>query len=315
MQHSRDTSLRERSTLCSMNLNDLQSLLRAIELGSVSAAAREADVPRSTISRRITRLEDELGVELIRRGARKLAPTADGQRLFALANGPLRDLKSAERALLDTASEPQGTLVITAPDLARSEPFAELIAAYRARHPQVRVDLRVDNRVLDLVNDGVDIGLRGYVRQIPGSADSVAKLFELPHLAFYTSPAYAARRGLPTELSAVAEHDLVLHRASATVPKPMTRGDERQELRLPTPAVLADDSQMLAKLVMAGLGIGLLNTMVAQEAVAAGQLVPVLPEWQLRVGRIAAVWPATRHLAPRVRAFVDLLGEYFRPVT
>ncbi len=136
-----------------MNLNDLASYVRVVDLGTIAAAAKAEGVPRSTITRRIARLEEDLGVELLRRSARSFAITEDGHLLHRLASGSIRELHGAERALTSSISDaPSGRLVISAPDFARSEPFADLLARYRHRYPEVGIALRVENHVVDLVH-------------------------------------------------------------------------------------------------------------------------------------------------------------------
>ncbi|HVI01714.1 MAG TPA: LysR family transcriptional regulator, partial [Enhygromyxa sp.] len=154
-----------------MDLNDLASFVRVVELGTISAAAAAEGVPKSTISRRIARLEDELGVELLRRSARSFGLTEDGRMLHARSAAALQELADVERQLTQTDDIPRGRLVLTAPrDIAGSVAFAKLLAEYRSTYPDVRVEVRLERRYVDLIGEGVDVALRAHNGEIPGDA-------------------------------------------------------------------------------------------------------------------------------------------------
>ncbi len=294
-----------------MNLNDLQSYVRVVELGTIAAAAREEGVPRSTITRRIARLEKTLGVELLRRSARSFALTDDGRLLHRLTTGAMREVGHATRALQSSSDIPRGRLVVAAPDFARSEPFADLMVAYGSRFPHVEVDVQIDNRVVDFIHQGVDVAIRAHVGDIPGASDLMSRVFDLPPMGFYASPDYLARCSAPPSLDELSKHDLVLHRAGVGVPKPLTaESGETVAINLGEPRYRANDTLMVRALVEAGAGIGMLPGFVAAKAVERGALSPVLSGWVMRVGRVALLWPASRHLAPRVREFVGVAKEF-----
>lgn len=299
-----DHWLRKRYTL-GVNLNDLQSFCRVVELGTIAAAAAEQGVPRSTISRRITRLEESLGTELLRRGPRSVVLTEDGAQLHKRTQGALRELDAAEDALKHRSEQPEGPLVISAPDFGRSEAFAGLLCAYRRRHPHIDIDLRIDNRVADLLSEGIDVALRAHSTSIPGHADLVSRTFPLPPRRFFAAPGMPA----PAHPKELHDHCLVMHTAAAAHPKTLrhTDGETYQLPAKPSrPFAQANDTLATRSLAEEGLGIALLPDFVGETSVARGSLVPVLPEWSVDVGRIALVWLASRHLAPRIRSFVDL---------
>jgi len=295
-----------------MNLNDLQSYVRVVELGTIAAAAKHEGVPRSTITRRIARLEQALGVELIRRGARSFVVTDDGLLFHRLTTGAMREVADAVQALESKSDEPRGRLVIAAPDFARSEPFARLMVEYGTRFPDVEVQVRIDNRVVDLIHEGVDVAIRAHTRNIPGASDLMSRAYDLSPMRFYASSAYLARRPPPTTLDALPAHSLVLHAAGVGVPKQLVSlSGETATIDLGEPRYRANDTLMVRALLESDAGIGMLPTFVAAQSVARGTLAPVLSEWEMRTGRLALVWPASRHLAPRVRAFVELAHELF----
>ncbi len=181
-----------------MNLNDLASFVRVVDLGTISAAAAAEGVPKSTITRRVARLETELGVELLRRSARSFTVTDDGRLLHQRSSGAVRELMDAEQALAASAEMPNGRLVVTALDFGRSEAFAELVVGYRARYPDVTVEVRLENRAVDLIYEGVDVGIRG--GDVPGTSQLMARSFDMPPAGFYASPEYVQRREVPATL-------------------------------------------------------------------------------------------------------------------
>ncbi len=159
------------------NLNDLATFVRVAELGTISAAARAEGVPKSTISRRVARLEDDLGVELLRRSARSFTLTNEGQSLRARAVGAVRELESAANALVDLPSEPTGRLVITVPaDLATAPVVIDLFVEYRERYPAVQLEVQMMDRFVDLVTEEIDVALRVHPSAIvPGDDALIAR--------------------------------------------------------------------------------------------------------------------------------------------
>jgi len=292
-----------------MDLNDLASFVRVVDLGTISAAAVAEGVPKSTITRRVARLEKALGVELLRRSARSFAVTDDGRLLHQRSLGAVRELMDAEQALSASSETPNGRLVVTAPDFGRSEVFAELIVAYRARCPDVTVEVRLENRVVDLIYEGVDVGIRAHAGSIPGTSELMARVFDMPAVRFYASPDYIQSRGAPATPDELLQHDIVIHSSVVSQTIALVSKAEQTTLTIDTPAYQANDTQLGRLLIESGAGIGMLPPFVASRAEARGSLTRILPDWSIRSGRISVVWPASRHLAPRVRAFVDLAQE------
>ncbi len=294
-----------------MNLNDLASFVRVVELGTISAAAQAEGVPKSTISRRIARLEDELGVELLRRSARAFALTEDGQLLHARSTAALQELADVAQQLSETGEVPRGRLVVSGPrDLAGSDTIAKLFAEYRATYPTVDVEIRLESRYVDLIAEGVDVAMRAHGAEIPGGAGLMARLIGASQGKLYASPDYIARRGKPRSLADLAKHEFVLHRFMIDRPISLrsNSGDERL-LTVGRVAFSVDDFGLLRRMVEVGGGIGLLAELSVGSSLRAGTLVPVLPTWSMQMGRLSLVWPASRQLSPRVRSFVDLASR------
>jgi DNA-binding transcriptional LysR family regulator len=252
----------------------------------------------------VARLEDELGVALLRRSARSFTLTGDGQLVLLRAAGALRELGDLEQSLADLRGEPRGRLVVTAPhDLGRQEVMAELLATYRARCPGVTVEVRLAERMVDLVREGVDVGLRAHTGEIPGEAGLMARALALPPVGLFASPDYVARCGVPLHPDELSEHDWVAHVAHRDALELHSASGATCAVPLTEVAVRVNDFGLVRRLVCAGAGIGVLPTAPTDE------LVRLLPEWSARAAQLSLVWQASRHQSPRVRAFIDLAVE------
>lgn len=287
-----------------MNLDDLATFVRVVELGTFTAAAQAEGVPKSTVSRRVARLEDQLGVALLQRSARSFTVTDDGRLLVRRAAGAVRELEEIGQVIDDLAGVPRGRLVLTtAHDLGRQRQVAELIAAYRSAHPQVTVEVRLEERMVDLVREGVDVALRAHgAPRIPGEAGLMARAVGGARSGLFGSAAYLESRGAPRTPEALVEHDLVAHVATADRPLRLWSHGEERVVELPEPVAVVNDFGLAEGLIAAGVGLGLLPS----AATPIDALVRVLPEWQGQAGYLSLVWPDSRHQSPRVRAFIDL---------
>lgn len=181
-----------------MNLVDLDTFVRVAETGSMTAAAGQLGVPKSTVSRRVGRLEDALGLELLVRGARKVALTDHGRALADRSRDALRDIADVERSLTETATEPSGTLRVTAPiDIGRSRAGTDLFASFRARYPSVSLHVELTNRVVDLHEEGFDAALRP--RALLSDSESLLgrRILRAPGGGLYATSRYLAAHGTP----------------------------------------------------------------------------------------------------------------------
>ena len=299
-----------------MNLTDLASFVAVVEHGTMAEAARTEGVPKSTISRRVSRLEEALGVQLLVRSARSFAITAEGRRLHARARGALLELRDVREALVEDRHEPRGHLVVSAPhDVTRAWFFAALLARYRATHPQVTIEVRLASHYVDLVMEGVDVALRGHRALVPGEARLRVKKLGEARGAFYASEEYVSRCGTPESLAQLHVHDLVVHSVmmSGLVAMESSSG-RRVEVDVANAVLKVNDLGLMHSLAMEGLGVALLPVRSAARDQHRG-LVRVLPQWSVELGRISLVWPQARFMAPRVQAFIDMAVEQFERVS
>lgn len=281
-----------------MSLDRIRVFLAVAEAGSFAAAAARLRVDRSAASRAVSALEAALGVRLFTRTTRRVALTAAGAALRDQAGPPLGQLEATLSGLSGAAEAPGGELRLGVPTDTFAAFFSEVVLGFCARHPGTRFDLRVCADDADFVAKGLDAAIRAAPGRLADSTLVASRLFELDH-RIYASPTYLARRGRPRSAADAAGHDWVVL-ADQPLPRP---------LRAPTrpPRVRCDQANLLLQAVRAGLGLGLLPSLVAREHVLGGQLVGVLPGLQLRGGAAWFVHAGGRTVPARVRAFRDYL--------
>ncbi|HZI10240.1 MAG TPA: LysR family transcriptional regulator [Myxococcus sp.] len=293
-----------------MLLNELSLFVRALEAGSFTRAAQALGVPKSTVSRAVARLEDHLQARLLERTARKVVPTEAGRLLFAQCAPHVAALLDAGRVLAALEEQPRGTLRVTAPVDAGVDYLGELVARFVQRHPEVRVEVELTNRTVDLVAEGFDIAIRG--GPLKGSS-LVARRLLGTAITLFASPAYLARRGTPRTPGELATHETVLFRArEGRATWSLTGPRERVEEVEVTGRVCGQDFPFIRTVLLAGAGVGGLPAFQVQRQVAAGQLVPVLPGWSLGTASISIVHASARHVPRKVTAFRDFVIENFR---
>ena len=294
------------------DLNDMLYFAEVAERGGFAAAGRALGMPKSRLSRRVAELESRLGVRLLQRTTRKLSLTEVGE-IYLRHCSVLRDeAVAAGDAVAQMQSEPRGTLRISCPVTLAQSALGRLIPRYLALHPQVKIDLRVTNRAVDLIEEGIDIALRVRV-DMDNSGSLVIKHLGAATSLLLGSPDQLLRQGKPAGVADLARLDTVAMAASDGKSNWVLVGPGNEEVVFHhQPRYVADDLQTLKIAVLAGTGIGFLPEDLAKAELQARLLVPVLPGWTLRSGRVHAVFPSRRGQVPSVRSFLDFLGEHMR---
>lgn len=292
-------------------LTGLLAFARAGALGSYTAAARSLGISPSAVSKSVQRLERQLGLPLFTRTTRSLTLTPEGREMHEQALRLLNDAEEIEQIALRARAEPSGTLRVAASLPIGIHVIAPKLAEFRARHPKVSVDLRLEDQFVDLVEDGIDVAVR-----IGELADSrlLSRRMAAHRLCAFASPAYLERCGTPMHPDELASHDIVNLRyrsTGQTLRWPFDVNGRRVEM-LPRANIITDVSEAVLAAVIGGGGIGLLAYFMGAPHVARGELVPVLTEFGVERDNITAVWPESRRTNPAVRAFVDWLAELFK---
>ena len=291
------------------DLNDMLFFAEVVERGGFAAAGRALGVPKSRLSRRVAALEMQLGVRLLQRTTRSLALTQVGQAYLRHCQQLRACAESAADLVASVHTAPRGTIHVSCPVTLAQTVLAELLPQFLQRHPQVRIEMQVSNRAVNLVEEGVDVALR--VRHsVDDSASLVVKRLDTARQVLVASPALLQRQGTPSQLSDLAALDSVAMEAQEGKAVWVLRGPQGAEQRVVhTPRYVADDLLTLKYAALAGIGLGCLHDYMCHEDIHAGRLVRVLPDWEQRRGIVHAVFPSRRGLTPAVRQFLDFLGE------
>jgi len=291
------------------DLNDLQFFAIVVEHGGYAAAERALGIPKSRLSRRITQLETDLGVRLLQRSTRKFAVTDVGQSVYRHAQSMLAEAQAAREAVDRVSAEPRGLIKVSSPVALAQDMLAKLLPQFLAAYPQVRVQLHVSNRRVDIIPEGFDVALR--VRsQLDDDGELVLRSFGQIRELLVASPVYLKRRGRPA-----TPVDLTTH---ATLSMSEDEARQRWTLHGPDnaiqrvdiqPSLMTHDFPLLMAAARAGLGIALLPESICADSVRNGELEVVVPDWHLPQGICHAVFPSRRGLLPAVRVFIDFLAE------
>lgn len=284
----------------------LREFLSIIDEGSISSAARELDVPRATLSRRLSELESTLGVRLLHRGTRRLVLTPAGEELHRRARRVVAETEAAWASVRQLDDRPRGPLRVSIPDTRAAE--AELFLAFAEDYPEVRLEVSTDTRHVDLVAEGIDVAVRfGPVQD----ESLVARRLWVTRSLLVAAPAYLERRGAPKSTEALSDHDCITGFAGTSTPARRWPLIEGGHVAIAPRFSAASISLRLAA-VERGLGIALLPTGAMQAQLRAGSLVPVLE------GIVGAETPASlvfvdrEFLPPRVRLFIDRAVEFLQ---
>ncbi len=292
--------------MTTIDLNRIATFVRVVEAGSFTAAARQLGVPPSSVSRAIANLEWELGVRLLHRTTRKLGLTDGGQHFFQRMQTVIAETEEATRAITGLATEPRGLVRITAPPGLGAQQFPVIIAKVIRRHPGLVIELKLTNRVLDMVGEGIDLAVRGGVLE---DSSLVARKVAASELGVFASAAYLERRGRPRRPADLAHHDcLVYGGREGKLPWRLTGPRGEQTVSVSGP-IICDDMIFLRDAAVAGLGLALLPVEITTAATKSGRLERVLPRHGYQGGGIYLVWPSTRLVPARVLAVREMLIE------
>ena len=291
---------------------DLQAFVTVVEAGSFTAAAERLDIAKSAISRRVSALEERLGVQLLRRTTRSLNLTDTGQSFYEHSARILADLEEAESAVAQEHGELRGNLRVALPLSFGIRHMCEPIAEFSRRHPRVTFDLDLNDRRIDLITEGVDLAVR--IGRLADSTLIARKLFEA-RTVVCASPAYLDRRGTPSTPEELADHDCLVYSNLADPGRwvCMDREGRKRSVDVHV-AMTVSSGDFISAASAGGLGIAVQPTFIAGDAISRGELVPLLTDFDWPTTPAWAIYPPTRHLSYRVREFIDFLIEHFAGV-
>ena len=289
-----------------LDLNDLRLFVHAAEAGGFAAASRRLGIPKSTLSKRLALLEENLGVRLVQRTTRSFVLTEVGRDVFDHARAALIEAESAEAVVRRRQSEPSGTVRLTASVPVAQYQLAPHLPGLALDLPRILLEVHATDRFVDIVQEGFDIAVRSHFAPLPDSG-LVQRRIAVEALVLVAAPAYLDRRGAPAAPAALADHDGLLA-GPRTTPWMLAGPAGEEGTATPRARLVADESTVLLEAARAGLGIACLPESFCRGDLAAGILQPVLPGWTAGSVVTTILLPYRRGLLPGVRAVVETLA-------
>jgi DNA-binding transcriptional LysR family regulator len=293
------------------NLTDIAIFVKVVELSSFTAAADALEMSQPVVSKAVTRLEEKLGARLLNRTTRRLSLTEAGAELYRRSGSALREIENAELEIARFQTEPRGTLRVSAPMSFSILQLGPAIHTFMERYPGVTVELHMDDRRVDLVEEGFDVAIR-----IANLRDSnlVARKIAPTRQVICASPSYLAKHGTPERPEDLLEHNCILYSLQSTPREWRLVDGEGQEHVVPVNGNLHSNNGLVSRAAaVSGAGIIMLPTFYLGDQLRSGELKPVLCKFRPQEIAVYAVYPERRNLMPKVRAFVDFVAATFGP--
>ena len=291
---------------------ELQALVAVVETGSFTAAADRLNIAKSAVSRRVSALEDRLGVQLLRRTTRRINLTDTGRSFYERSARILADLDEAEAAVLQQHGELRGKLRVALPLSFGVRHLVAPIAEFSRRHPRVSFDLDLNDRRIDLLQEGVDLAIR--IGRLSDSTLIARRLFDARTIVA-ASTDYLESQGMPQSPEELRQHNCLVYGNLAEPGRWVytDKNGNRQSVEVNV-TMTASSGDFLIDAAKQGLGVVMLPTFIAGESIRRDDLVPILRDVEWPATPAYAVYPPTRHLSHRVREFIDFLVEEFSGV-
>lgn len=289
-------------------IDGMRTFVAVVSEGSFSRAAERLELSPQLVSKYVSQLEARLGVRLMNRSTRRLSLTEAGRAYVDRCRQILADLADMESAVGDMSAKARGELRINAPMSFGVTHLSPAIAAYQQQQPDVTVDLSLNDRVVDVVSEGYDIGIR--IAQLEPSTLVARKLAPV-HLAVCASPDYLTRAGVPQTPEDLSMHECLRYAYWAEQDQWLfSRDGETQKIRVKG-SFSANNGDALRLAALAGRGLVLQPTFIVADDLRAGRLQQVLGDYALRELGLYAVYAHRQYLSAKVRTFIDFLVDYF----
>lgn len=287
------------------NLTDIAVFVQVIDSGSFTAAAERLGLTRSVISKYVSRLEDRLKVRLLNRTTRRLSLTEAGQIFYERSQQGLGEIEAAEAEVAKLQAIPRGRLRINTPMSFGILHIAPAMAEFQAQNPEVQLDMSLDDRQIDIIEQGYDVIIR--IAELPDSSMVATRLAPCHHVVC-ASPDYIKHFGAPRTPDDLRKHNILSYRYQDSPNEWRFLSPDGRYSSVPvTGSIEMNNSLALRQVTLDGAGIMLTPTFVVGEDIAAGRLQKLLPEYHAKEISIYAVYAGRRHLTPKVRAFIDFM--------
>lgn len=293
-----------------MDLNEVAIFIKVVQTGSFSGAAKQLQMPKSTVSMKISNLERTLKTTLIHRTTRKLNITPEGEAFYKRSLAGIEAIYSAEEELSSLKGEPQGLLRITAPNDMGNSVLPQIVADYSKKYPKVTVEVILTDRTVDLLAEKVDLAIRaGNLKD----STLIAKRLGSAYFAAYASPKYIKQFGAPEHPRDLSKHR-VLHFAPLGINEWRLIGP-KGTLDIPVKSsMILNSLLMIRAMAVIGEGVSLIPTYYGDVEVKAGKLVKVLPEWRSPLTPVHFVYPSQKFVKPKLKAFIEMATEPLKEI-
>ena len=297
------------------DLNDLVLFASVVTHGSFSGAARALGIPKSRVSRRVADLEARLGVRLLQRSTRAVHVTDVGSAFYAHCESMTQAARAAFEVAEHAGEKPSGRLRVSCPVGVAHVFIAPVLSKFLRAQPDVRLELDVTNRRVDVISDGYDVALR--VRSTLDDSNLVVRSFGVSDQVLVASPSFVAEQGpFDSPESMRGATGVGMGGAAGERARWRLTGPEGGAIDVDyTPALVTDDLYLMSQVAIEGIGIAQLPLNLCAEAIRDGRLVVLLPGYRLPAHQFHAVFPSRRGLVPAVRAFIEFLAEELPDVT
>ena len=291
-------------------LNAMKLYCRIVETGQLSLAADDLNLSKGAVSKQLAKLEAYLGGRLLNRTTRRLTPTEAGTAFYERAKLILESVEEAECVVTGLTAEPRGTLKINAPMSFGARYLGALLATYQRQYPQVEINIDLHDRQVDVVDEGYDLVLR-----IAALEDSslIARKLAPCHIHLCASPAYLKKHGEPRTPDELKAHQCLLYSYGESVKQWHFENEQGEQKTVQvTGPLLSNNGDLMCDAMVNDMGIALLPGFIVNDALKTGQAKTILPDWHSKPSDISLLYPSSKHLSAKVRAFVDLAVEHFK---
>lgn len=290
-------------------LGDIAVFVQVVDSGSFTAAADRLGLSKAVVSKYVTRLEDHLGARLLNRTTRRLSLTEVGRTFYARSQAGLQEIEEAEAEVSRLQGAPRGTLRLNVPMSFGILHIAPAIPEFLARYPDLAVDMNLDDRQIDLIEEGFDLAIR--IAELPDSSLVARRLAPCRHVVC-GAPGYFQRHGIPRTPRELGDHNAITFQYQSSAREWHFLAPDGATLRVPISGTIQmNNSLALREALLHEAGITLTPTFVVGADIEAGRLQAVLTDYKTLELSIYAIYPQHRHLSPKVRAFVDFIAERF----
>ncbi len=286
----------------------LRVFVKVVEHGGFAAAARDLQLSRSAVSKAVIDLETELGVQLLVRTTRSASPTESGLAYYEKAIAILADIEDADAMVSRLNGEPRGLLRVNAPMSFGTLYLAPVLADFMEKYPELKIQLALSDQQIDPVQEGFDVTLR--IADLPSSS-LIARKLAPARRVICAAPVYLQRRGTPKHPHDLRDHECLTYGHLATGSQWKLTGPDGDHWIPVRWTLCSNNAQVLYDAALKGRGIALLPTFIAGPKLRSGALRVVLSDYKAPELAIFAIYPQTRHLSVKARAFIDFLAERF----